>query len=311
MKTSVLALGLGLGLAVAACGSDTSTGGLPDATVDPDPLDVTSTAAPGSLDDLHERIIAKRCSGQPGLCHNGQFEPNLSTPALTYAYIVNRPGIEKTDRLRVKPGDSAHSLFIDKIRNRNGVATQMPLGAEPLEEADIAELEAWIDAGALRAPGADPAPDLNNPPKRPEIAVFDNSGNRLDGTGPVVVSPGTTLVLRHSVQDFETPDDQIPFAALVLQLADGQQVVLSPGTNDPGLGPTTFDAGGPQGKGDVLDFERSWTIPSTLDVVDPNTKVVTQRPASGQAATILVLYIDGDATPIVAFDFSTAPIQIQ
>ncbi len=309
--TMTLLLGAVLGLALVACGSDGSTDGPPDATVDPDPLDITSNAAPGSLDDLHERIIAKRCSGQPGLCHNGQFEPNLSTPALTYAYIVNRPGIEKTDRLRVKPGDSAHSLLIDKIRNRNGVATQMPLGAEPLDEADIEEIEDWIDAGALREPGADPAPDLNNPPKRPEIAVFDNAGNRLDGTGPVVASPGDTLVLRHSVQDFETPDDQIPFAAVVLQLGDGQQVVLSPGENDPGLGPTTFDVAGPQGKGDVLDFERSWTIPTTLDVVDPNTKIVTQRAASGQSATVLALYIDGDTVPIVAFDFSTAPIQIQ
>src|SRR5678815_5558764 len=109
-----------------------------------------------------ERIIAKRCSGQPGLCHNGQFEPNLSTPALAYAYLVNRPGLERTDRLRVSPGSSATSFLVDKLRNR-GVSTQMPLGAEPLAEADIAEIEAWIDGGALRAPGADPAPVLNNP----------------------------------------------------------------------------------------------------------------------------------------------------
>ena len=40
--------------------------------------------------------------------------------ALTYAYVVNRPGIEKSDRLRVKPGDSASSLFIDKIKGING-----------------------------------------------------------------------------------------------------------------------------------------------------------------------------------------------
>ena len=143
-------------LASAACAGD--DGDKPfEPPVDPDPLEVTTTPQAGSLDELHTKILAKRCSGQPGLCHNGQFEPNLSTPGLTYAYLVNRPGIEKPTLLRVKPGVSAQSLFIDKIRNRNGVATQMPLGAEPLVEEDIAALEKWINDGALRAPGAAPA----------------------------------------------------------------------------------------------------------------------------------------------------------
>ena len=173
---------------LAACGNDQAREHETDAGVDPDPLAVVSTAPAGSLDELHERVIAKRCSGQPGLCHNGQFEPNLSTPALTYAYVVNRPGIEKSDRLRVKPGDPAGSLLIDKIRNRGGVATQMPLGAEPLDEADIKAIEAWITAGALRAPGAAPAPILNNPPKRPQLAIFSSTGVRLDGVGPVTVA---------------------------------------------------------------------------------------------------------------------------
>src|SRR5436190_22613358 len=101
-----------------ACGSDGDSTPPPDAAVDRDPLDLQSTAAVGSLDELHERIISQRCSGQPGLCHNGQFEPNLSTPALMFSYVVNRPGIEKQDHFRVKPGDSASSLIIDKLRNR-------------------------------------------------------------------------------------------------------------------------------------------------------------------------------------------------
>src|SRR4029077_16397363 len=90
---------------VAACGSDKAVDVTIDGGTDDDPLHVTATAAPGSLDDLHARIIAKRCSGQPGLCHNGQFEPNLSTPAMTYAYLVRRPSIENATRLRVNPGD--------------------------------------------------------------------------------------------------------------------------------------------------------------------------------------------------------------
>lgn len=296
-----------------ACGSDGTTEPPPDDLEDVDPLaSLTSEAAPGSLDDLHERIIAQRCSGQPGLCHNGQFEPNLSTPALTYAYVVNRPGIEKSDRLRVKPGDSSSSLFIDKIKGINGVATRMPLGAEPLEAADVAELEAWIDGGALRTPDSAPAPQLNNPPRRPEIAIFNAGGTRLDGTGPVRVSPGTTLVLRHSVQDFETADSAIPFAALILSLGDGNDVVLNPtAAEDQELGGTVFDPAGPDGKGDKLNYKFTWTIPAQLDVRDNTTHAITQRAAIGQNVSIAAIYIDGSTPSIVAIDFSTSQIEIR
>jgi hypothetical protein len=299
-------------LALAACGNDTRSEGTPDAGVEPDPLVIDTTATAGSLDDLHERIIAKRCSGQPGLCHNGQFEPNLSTPALTYAYLVNRPGIEKTDRLRVKPGNAAQSLFIDKIRNRNGVATQMPLGAEPMEEPEIKELEDWIDKGALRAPGAMSAPTLNNPPKRPQIGIY-NGTTRLDGTGPVMVSAGATLTLRHTVHDFETADNAIPFAAVILQIADGRQIVLEPAAQDPHVGVTAYDAAGPQAQGDVFNFRRAWTIPTTLNLRHPDTAVLSSAPASGQTVTILAVYVDGlpNQGGIVALEIGATAINIQ
>lgn len=300
-------------IALAACGSDVRSEAMPDAMVDPDPLVIDQTAPKGSLDDLHERIIAKRCSGQPGLCHNGQFEPNLSTPALTYAYLVNRPSIEKPNLLRVKPGSAAQSLFIDKLRNRNGVATQMPLGAEPMEEAEIAELEQWIDQGALRAPGAAAAPVLNNPPKRPQIGIF-NGATRLDGTGPVAVSANTTLTLRHTVHDFETEDSAIPFAAVLLQIADGRQIVLEPDAEqDPHVGPTTYDPAGPPAQGDVFNFRRTWTIPSTLTLRHPDTAAITTAPAAGQTVTVIAVYIDDlpNQNGIVAIEIGATPIQIQ
>jgi len=298
-------------LLLAACGTDEAVQVTVDGGMDDDPLHVTDTPAPGSLDDLHARIIAKRCSGQPGLCHNGQFEPNLSTPAMTYAYLVRRPSNENSDRLRVKPGDPANSQFIDKLRNRNGVSTQMPLGGEPLEDGDIAALEAWITAGALRAPGAAPAPVLNNPPKRPEIAIYNNSGQRLDGTGPVTVSAGQQLVFRHSVQDFETPDASIPFAAMILTAADGRNVVLNPGANDPSTGQTAYDAAGPMGKGDLLDFQRAWTVPSMLPLWDRATGVTTNVAASGQTLSVIVVYVDQVMTGIAVFDVGTSKVVIQ
>lgn len=303
-------------LFVAACGSD-SLPEMPDAAVEDDPLAVHDTPAAGSLDDLHARIISQRCSGQPGLCHNGQFEPNLSTPALTYAYVVNRPGIEKFDRLRVKPGDPGASLFIDKIRNRNGVATQMPLGAEPLEEADIRAIEKWITDGALRSPGADPAPVLNNPPKRPQLGVFDVAGNRLDNGGQLNVNIGQTIVLRHTVQDFETPDNMIPFSGVSLQLTNNKAVVLDPANDDPQTGATTFDSTNPpMGIGDSMNRERTFTIPNMLPRIDTVTRLQDMIPASGVNMYLQAFYIDElDLGPpikfgMIAFEGATFAIHI-
>jgi hypothetical protein len=297
-------------LAFGACGGGDGDPPI-DGDVDPDPLDIDTVPQAGSLDDLHERVIAKRCSGQPGLCHNGQFEPNLSTPGLTYSYLVNRPGIEKPTLLRVAPGNAGSSLFIDKIRNRNGVATQMPLGAEPLGEEDMQALEKWINDGALRAPGAAPAPVLNNPPKRPQVGIFNISNTRLDGTGPVSVAAGTTLVLRHTVNDYETTDASIPFGAFILSIGDGRNVVISTGT-DPHVGATTFDAAGPAGQGDTFNWRRNWTIPAQLQVRN-DLGVLAMVPASGQVISILAIYVDGPPMSggMVAIETSTTTINIQ
>src|SRR5262249_36552148 len=162
-------------------------------------------------------------AGQPGLCHNGQFEPNLSTPALAYENLVLRPSLEHKKQLRAAPGNPEKSLIIDKLRNR-GVISRMPLGAEPLAEDEIAAIEKWITDGALRRPGADSAPTLNNPPDEPLIGVFDAMGTRLDATGPFTVGPSTTLTFRQSVNDFETDDAAIPFAGFLLQTVDQKQL---------------------------------------------------------------------------------------
>ncbi|HUQ07896.1 MAG TPA: hypothetical protein VM261_35620 [Kofleriaceae bacterium] len=298
--------------ALAACGSDLDVDGdHVDAAVDPDPLAVEDTPDPGSFDDLHRTIIAPRCSGQPGLCHNGQFEPNLSTPGNAYAYLVGRPALEKPTLLRVNPGNPATSVLVDKLRNR-GVATRMPLGADPLEESQIAAVEAWISGGALRRPGARPAPMLNNPPRRPEIAIYAANGARLDIAGPVTVSAGATITLRHSVRDFETPDAQIPFGAFVLQAPDGRSVVFNAAaTMDPHVGVTTYDAGGPMGTGDVLNYQRAWTIPSTITLYDEDTNMRQDVPAAGLTLTIICVYLDAFTSGIATIEIGAAPITIQ
>jgi hypothetical protein len=299
---------LGAVLALGACTID-ADGPNVDAAIDDDPLAIVDEPPPGSLDDLHARIIKPRCSGTPGLCHNGQFEPNLATPGLTYAYLVRRPAIERSDRLRVDVSAPASSFVIDKLRNRNGVATQMPLGAEPLPEEDIAAIEAWIADGARRFPGADPAPVLNNQPRKPEIAIYQGT-TRLDNGGLAVVQRGDTITLRHSVHDFETADADIPFGAMILIGPNGTNVVLEPGSaTDPQLKLTAHDpTAPPMGAGDLLNFEADWMIPTTVQLVDDmGNRTDAVLPIS---VVPLALYIDNPMLGIVAFDISPRMLRI-
>lgn len=278
-------------LAVGCNGTIDAGGSGVDAGVAGDPLAVPDLSVPGSLDDLHRTIIAPRCSGQPGLCHNGQFEPNLSTPALAYAYLVNRPALEAPGRLRVEPGNPDASFFIDKLRDR-GVSTRMPLGADPLGEEEIAAIEAWIATGALREPGADPAPVLNNPPHEPEVAVYQAGGDRLDSPGGYAVPVGSTIVVRHSVRDFETSDSAMAFAIVILSTAQGDLVLRPAEATDPHLGPTSYDLTAPMGASDSLNYRFEYAIPATITLYDDATGTRTDVPAAGLTVTPAALYFD-------------------
>jgi len=297
-------------IALAGCGGGSEAcGSGVDAAVDEDPLAVDDAPAAGSFDDLYRTIVAPRCSGQPGLCHNGQFEPNLATPSLAYSYLVNRPSIEKPTRWRVAPGEPEGSVLIDKLRGRD-VSTRMPLGADPLDEADIAALEAWIEDGALRRPGDDPAPVLNEPPRRPEIGIYLGA-TRLDTGATTTIEVGQTITLRHSVQDFETADASIPFGVVLLQTAAGEGVVLVPtAPEDPHVAPTSYDAAGPMGQGDLLNWRFDWTVPATIELYDEATMTRTPVAASGLTLYPIAVYLDQATAGIAAFAFDPRPIQI-
>ena len=280
------------------------------AAPDDDPLAIADDLTPGTLDALHRDVIAGSCAAQPGLCHHGQFEPNLSTPALMYENLVLRPGLEHATQYRVDPAHPKDGLLLDKLTNHN-VLSQMPLGADPLSQEEIAAVEKWIADGALRRPGADPPPVLNNPPREPEIGVFDDKGNQLDKAGPCSVTAGTTLTLRHSVQDFETEDAKIPYAAILLQLPDGSQLKLSDAPGGETSAVTQYQpSGAPQGKGDSLDFHFDWTVPDTIDVYGPDGKPTPQSTA-GMSLTVLVLYIDSAVPNEGMLTFTIAPDLIE
>jgi hypothetical protein len=69
-----------------------------------------------------------------------------------YAPIVDVESIEAAGVDYVEPGSSADSYLIAKLRGTQmqsgGSGVQMPMNADPLPEATIATIEAWIDAGA-------------------------------------------------------------------------------------------------------------------------------------------------------------------
>jgi len=287
--TRVAWLVSGVALAL-GCSDDLDAGGDGiDAGVDDDPLVFDEPAPAGSLEELQRDIIQERCSGEPGLCHNGQFEPNLSTASNTYAWMVRRPSIENFGKLRVEPNNPSGSFLVDKLRNINGVGTQMPLGAEPLTEEEIGRFEAWINAGALRAPDADPAELLNNPPRTPELAVFAG-GSRIDGLGTFTVPQGQAITFRHSVSDFETADEDMFLGGLIITTNIGN-VALAPGMGNGDLASTIFDSNNPpMGTSDVLNYAFDFTFGATVDVVGPAG--ITNVSTAGLVMSAIALYID-------------------
>lgn len=273
---------------------------------DDDPLAIIDQVDPGTLDALHRDVVAKSCAAQPGLCHHGQFEPNLSTPALTYENLVYKPGLEHDRQYRVDPSIPQGGLLLDKLKNHD-VLSQMPLGADPLKPEEIAAIEKWIADGALRRPGAEPPSRLNNPPREPEVGVFDDMGNQLDKAGPCQVTAGMVLTLRHSVQDFETEDAKIPYAAMIFQLPDGGQLRLSDVPGNQTSAVTKYEASGaPQGKGDLLNFRFDWTVPDTIDVFDA-AGVPTSKSTAGMSISVIVLYVDSGKPKEGILTYTIAP----
>lgn len=49
----------------------------------------------------------------------------------------------------VRPGDAAGSPLVDKVEAAPRFGSRMPLGEPPLSSDEIAQVRAWIDAGAL------------------------------------------------------------------------------------------------------------------------------------------------------------------
>lgn len=286
-----------------ACARDVTAGGAPpSAMVDPDPLDVAADAPKGSLDALHRDVLVKSCAAQPGLCHSGQFEPNLSTPALAYENLVLRPSLEHPKQHRVLPGHPEKSLLVDKLRD-HAVISRMPLGAAPLPEASIQAVESWIETGALRAPGAAPAPVLDNPPDAPRIGVFGADGARVAAP----VQADEPLTLRMTVKDFETADADMVAAGFYLYADDGRMLMLQAEQGYSGYLQATYaPAGAPVDKNDPMSWKVDVTIPKIVPLSSDGKKI-DYAPSAGMKLTVFAAYADGDPAKGAMIAYGQAP----
>jgi hypothetical protein len=123
----------------------------------PRPASVTapSGSALGKIDyqrDIHS-IFAAHCL----VCHNAQKRSGGLSLGM-YADIIagGRTGAA------IKPGRSGESLVVRRILGE--VLPAMPLGGDPLAEAEVATLRAWIDEGARATPASAAAKDRWEPP---------------------------------------------------------------------------------------------------------------------------------------------------
>ncbi len=87
-------------------------------------------------------LFARRCGGG---CHVGGTTSGVDLS--TYASVRASIGVQYGERV-VRPGDAAGSPLVDKIEAAPRFGSRMPQGS-PLSAAEIGQVRAWIDAGAL------------------------------------------------------------------------------------------------------------------------------------------------------------------
>ena len=97
---------------------------------------------------IQDTIFTPVCTA----CHAGASAPmglRLDS-ANAYAMLVNVPSVQVSSLRRVNPGDPANSYLIQKLEGTQAVGSRMPLGGPYLDQAEINQVRAWIQAGAAQ-----------------------------------------------------------------------------------------------------------------------------------------------------------------
>lgn len=103
----------------------------------------------GEFAALVAEVLEPHCAGTG--CHSGDRPAgglHLGDER-AYSDLVDAPAHRRPDRKRVVPGDPDSSYLVNRIVD-GGDTPRMPLGADPLERADIDRIREWIRQGAKR-----------------------------------------------------------------------------------------------------------------------------------------------------------------
>lgn len=160
------------------------------------------------FDQIQNDVFDQSCLA--GACHNSATRAgNLSLAAgESYDQLVNIEPDNSAARdaglLRVLPGSVAESFLVNKVTGdlQSGEGAQMPIGAPPIPAAQVANIAAWIEAGASETdppPGNVPSPPDPSAPSYSDVQqVFDascvSSACHNDGTqaGGLSLSRGSS-----------------------------------------------------------------------------------------------------------------------
>ncbi len=116
-------------------------------------VEVSVTVANGSgitLAQIQQSVFTPICSG----CHTGPTSStlpggmNLSNTQASFEALVGVASLQVPALQRVEPGDPDASYLIDKLEDTQTVGARMPFGGQPLPQATIDQIRAWIADGA-------------------------------------------------------------------------------------------------------------------------------------------------------------------
>lgn len=118
-----------------------------DSPAEPDDDDRRVKTNPSFASDIQEIFDRRGCSSST--CHGASPQAGLDLrPGSAYDALV---GVTASSEpiVRVIPGDPDGSYVVIRVEGRQTVGSRMPLGGQPLDAIDLANLRNWIAQGAL------------------------------------------------------------------------------------------------------------------------------------------------------------------
>ncbi len=103
----------------------------------------TENTLNATFSSIQKNVFSKSCAFST--CHGGSVSPTLSSGS-AYNNLVNKQSRQNASMLLVKPGDSAHSYLMKKLKGEG--TSRMPKNGAALSTAIIDTVASWIDRGA-------------------------------------------------------------------------------------------------------------------------------------------------------------------